>query len=266
MEEEITLPLRLTTLGAAMRTPLERLEQALLTAVKPRFPVPSMKEVVPARLDVLSSMALRMETRVSELMADIVDNESAGDAEIYRAVGRLESVLDELLDTYHEIGEMQAHGGDIKARDLLVEVFRHSLKEIRDWLAELVEFLADPRVTLEEHGVQQSGKIELTFALKFTPAPQLAQIVEWAKNQAMAESGQLAPDEPAHISKPREPYWPRGVGESSRQPSVSAHDLLKWGLIILAVLVMVNLSFIEVMLFWLGASVVRLFVWLLTGR
>lgn len=267
MEEKITLPPRLTMLGVAMRTPLERLEHVLLTPVKPRFPGPSMKEVVPARLDALSSMVLRMETRVRDLMAEVVDNNLAGKAQIYRAVGRFESVLDELLDAYREVGEMQSHGGESRVQNLLVGVFRHSLKEIRDWLAELVAFLTDPRAALEKQEIPQSGKIELTFALKFTPAPQLAQIVEWAKNQAMAESDPLVPDEPAHTPNPREPYWSRrGVNSSSSQPSISAYDFLKWGLIILVVVVMTKLSFIDLMLLWLGMSALGLFVWLLTGR
>jgi len=41
----------------------------------------------------------------------------------------------------------------VEARDLLAGVYRHFLVEVRDWLVELVETLADPMVAVKKRGL-----------------------------------------------------------------------------------------------------------------
>ncbi|MDP2827750.1 MAG: hypothetical protein Q8O37_04000 [Sulfuricellaceae bacterium] len=245
MDNEITLSPRLTTLGIALRPVLARLEQGIDAPATPACPVLCMRETISAHFDSIQRTIQRLEHRIDMLMVDVVANEAATDTEIYRAASLLEGVIDELLDACRETREMNTHGNDNIARNLLADMYRHTLNEIRSWLADLVATLVDPRSALEKRGFSLTGQVELTFALKLTPAPQLPQIVEWARKQSMSTSSKLHMGAHAlmpgpRVNKPPEPDY-----------RVSAYDLLIWFLAIVAAIIIFTTPGILILLIFL---------------
>lgn len=222
MDNEITLPPRLTTLGIALRPVLARLERGMDAPTTPACPVLSMREAISAHFDSIQRTVQRLERRINMLMADVVANEAAADAEIYRAASLLEAVIDELLDACREIREMNTHGNDNRARKLLAEMYLHTLNEIRSWLADLVAILEDSKSALEKRGLPLTGHVELACALNLTPAPQIPQILEWARKQSMIPSSKV------HIGAHALTPGPRNNKLPEPDYRVSAYDLIVW--------------------------------------
>lgn len=174
MSEQPLLPRRLTLLGETMRPLALKISGRIDMPVSPVADVHGIDEIVSSHLATLQDIVHRLPGRLAGLMADVVDNEDASDAEICRAVGRFEASVDDLLAGYVGALSLRAFGTDAEARGLLAGVYRHTLVEIRDWIAELVDVLADPLAALRKRGLPTSGEVELPLKLTLTAAPQLA--------------------------------------------------------------------------------------------
>ena len=184
MSDEIVLPRSMMMLGEAL-VPLEQnLRSSLDASVASTAPVGSMIEIVKAHFDQLQSVVHRLPDRVNGLMSDVISKDDASDRDVYRAVGRLESVLDELQSGYLDILRLAAKGDDIEGRDLLAGVYRHALKEIHVWVADIISVMSDPSAALRARGLPTSGNIELPLALTMTSAPQLQGLNNWIQRKA----------------------------------------------------------------------------------
>lgn len=186
MTDTIVVPHRLQVLGEALKPVWKRLDNRLGQPSVPATPVQGMIEVISSHLDYLQVAVRPLASRVEALMSDVVANEGVSDAEVYRAVGRFEAPLDDLVDHLQEAGSLAVYGVDIEARDCLVGVYRHALAEIRDWLKDLVESLEDPVAAARAKGIPIEGQVELPFTLTMTSAPELEQLNAWMSRQASA--------------------------------------------------------------------------------
>lgn len=193
MSDEPLLPHRLTLLGEAMRPVWKNIEREINHPIQPSRLVNGMKELIPSHLDALVTAVQRLEKRVNQTMPDIITNEDATDAAIYRSVGGFEALMDDVLAEYQEIRSLDVRGSDREARDLLAGIYCHTLGEVCDWLQELVETLADPMATVIRRGLPTSGNVTLTLALTLTAAPQLPAMAQWAKRHAVLLTTPLAP-------------------------------------------------------------------------
>ena len=90
----------------------------------------------------------------------------------------------DLLAVYREVLALNPYGRDTQARDLLAGVYRHTLVEIRDWLEDLVETLADPIAVVRRRGLPTTGYVELPLTLTLTAAPELASLSHWVGSNA----------------------------------------------------------------------------------
>jgi len=192
MSNQPVLPHRVTLLGEAMRPLGRKISAELDMPVAPVADVYGMNEIVSNHLAGLQEIVQRVPDRLAGLMADVVDNEEAGDAEVHRAVGRLEASVDDLLAGYRGVRELRAFGPDGVARDLLADVYRHTLEEIWSWIAELVDVLADPLAALGKRGLPTCGTVELPLKLTLTAAPQLAELSRCLRGQRVAPAFPLA--------------------------------------------------------------------------
>lgn len=183
MNDESLLPRRLTILGEAMRPVWQKLDAELDITPWSNTPVIDIAATVRHELAQLETALHRLTDRINDLMGEVVSNEAASDSEVYRAVGRFEAPLRDVLASYHGVQGLAAYGADAEARDLLACVYRHSLIEIRDWLGELVETLADPMAAVHRRGLPTSGYVELPLTLELTAAPELAGLSGWAEKQ-----------------------------------------------------------------------------------
>jgi hypothetical protein len=186
MSDEPMLSPRMTLLGEAMRPVWEKVQAEIDQRVPQAEVVVGMGAVVLHHFQSLRDNVPCLADRINRLMDDVVTNEAAGDAEVYRAVGRFEAFLDDLLTDYRSVRALNAYDDDMEARDLLAGVYRHTLVEIRDWLAELVETLADPMSAVIKQGLPTTGYVKLKLNLTLTAAPQLGQLSRWAERHASA--------------------------------------------------------------------------------
>lgn len=185
MNDEPVLPHRLTLLGEAMHPLWLKLREQIDTPIANQSALESgMTETISRHLDDIQGITRRLADRVNDLMADVVSNEHVSDADVYRAVGRLEASLDDLAANYHGVRALTAYGAEAEARDLLAGVYRHELVEIGDWLGDLVETLADPISALKKRGLPVTGQVELPLDLTLTAAPQLDGLIAWIERQS----------------------------------------------------------------------------------
>lgn len=186
MHDEPLLPRRLTLLGEAMRPVWLKVNAQLDMPIGHSLAVPDMADVASHHLAKIGRAIQGLSDRVNGLMRDVVSNEEASDAEVYRAVGRFEAFLDDLLAGHDAVRALATDGTETEIRDLLAGTYRHALVEVRDWLRDLVDALADPIAALKKQGLPTSGEVELPLALKLTAAPELAGLSRWATQRQLS--------------------------------------------------------------------------------
>lgn len=184
MSDDEILPRRLTVLGDAMRPLLPKLKQQLDMPVTRTTPVFSMVDVVAMQLDRLETVINRLTEAINGPISESVAKEDTSDAGLYRAAGRFEAVLDDLLSGYREVRRLNPDDAGAEVADLLADIYRHSLVEICDWLSRLVEALADPMAVAEARVLPGSGRVGLDIDLVLTAAPQLKNLADWAQRQS----------------------------------------------------------------------------------
>jgi len=184
MTDEAVLPRRISLLGEAMTPVLVKLRNEIAQPISATAPVGSMIDVISAGLNSLQSIVHRLNGQVNALMSDVVAKEDASDADVYRAVGRFEAFLDDLLSEYQGLKRLNAYGADIEGRDLLAGAYRHTLAQIQGWLQDLVDTLADPQTALRRKGLPTSGPVEIPLTLHLTGAPELAALGRWGERQS----------------------------------------------------------------------------------
>lgn len=184
MSDETMLPRRISLLGEAMSPVLVKLRTGIAQKVSATVPVGSMIDVISMSLNSLQGSVHRLNGQVNALMSDVVEKDDASDADVYRAVGRFEAFLDDLLSEYQGLKRLNAYGADIEGRDLLAGAYRHTLGEIQGWLQDLVETLADPKAVLRRKGLPTSGPVEIPLTLHLTGAPEMAALGRWGERQS----------------------------------------------------------------------------------
>lgn len=153
MSDEPLLPRRMTLLGEALHPIWLKLKVQIEMPVSRISTISNIAGFVSHHLDALQAAVERMEGRIDGLTTNVISNEGAGDADVYRAVGRVESTIDDMLEHYRSIRALGAGGTDAEARDLLADVYLHTLGEMRDWFGELVEMIADPMAAVAKRGL-----------------------------------------------------------------------------------------------------------------
>jgi hypothetical protein len=114
-------------------------------------------------------------------MAEVLRKEEAGPVDVGRSVGRLEQVISELVDGYVEVKKSRAVAESIQARNLILGIYRHHIRNICDWLDDLVLTISNPIAALERRGIEPSGDLVLTVPLNMTSPPEMEKLGELIK-------------------------------------------------------------------------------------
>lgn len=121
-----------------------------------------------------------LEIRVEDISRDVLSNEKAGLAEANRVAGRLEQVLAEFVDGYHDAQSLV--GSDpYGARELLLAVYRHYIREISDWLDKLIEAIANPASAIESRGIVPTSEVALIVTLTMTTPQEMEELLLLSK-------------------------------------------------------------------------------------
>ena len=193
MSENLALSPRVIALGEALRPISLKLHTQMGTPTRRTLAVYDLVGSIWSHLDGLGSTVGELETKVRAL-GRLVSGEGS-DADIYRTAGGLEVYIDNLLESCAEIRQWRLGASDAPARDLLAGIYLHVLAEIRDWIDEMLEVIADPVAALERRGLPTSGHVELQLDLILTEAPQLAELRRWAERNITVDH--VLPSAPA---------------------------------------------------------------------
>ncbi len=187
------LPSRVTFLGEALGPVVKSLRQAIARQVKSSCHEFVTIDDVSQHMGVISQALTHLQPRLSDLIGSAIEDERASMAEAYRAAGRLEQVLSEFVDGYHEVKASHSGPETSEARTLLLGVYRHHIRRLCEWLEELILVIADPLAASERRGIPMTGIVNLTVVLKFTTPPEMAKLNDLAKSLQIAPGPELEP-------------------------------------------------------------------------
>lgn len=121
-------------------------------------------------------------SRLDGLMSEVIRNDSAGLLEVGRSTGRMEQVLCELVNGYLEAKASHAAPEHAKARALIVGVYRHHIRNICDWMDDLILAINNPLLELDRRGIMPADQVELSVPLEITRPPQMTKLEALVKS------------------------------------------------------------------------------------
>ena len=185
MASEIVAGPRMGVLGGALQPALRRVEAALNEPVRSTGRGESFIAVAERALGHLGDALEQLEEETKLLHRSLAPD--VPEAEIHRAVGRFEMVLDGLLQCHAELLQARPRAAHQRGHMLLVAVFRRTLIQIRDWMRDVVDTGADPVQVLQRKGLPTSGDVSLELTLQYTTPEELHQLIDWIDEQEQQE-------------------------------------------------------------------------------
>lgn len=185
MASDNILAPHIVLLGEALQPVLRRVEAELS---KPAHPTgKSFIAVAEHSLGYLGDAVERLSAEMNRVLNSVVEAADVPDAQVHRAVGRYEVILDGLLERYAELRQARPRLAHRRGHELLVTVFRHTLTQIQDWLRDVVDTATDPMQVLKRKGLPTSGNVSLELAIHFTTPKELEKFTDWVAEQEEAE-------------------------------------------------------------------------------
>lgn len=132
-------------------------------------------------MGVIQQALTHLSPTIDGLMTDVIHKESAGPVDAGRSAGRVEQVHSEFVDGYLDAKASHAGPETRAAKSLVSGVFRHHIREMCDWLEDLVEVIANPTSAIQKRGIAAAASVELTVALNLTSPPEMAKLDALAK-------------------------------------------------------------------------------------
>ena len=175
------LPSQVIFLGKALAPVARGARQAMTRRLRSSGHEFVTLEDLSHHMGVIQQALTHLSLRIDGLMTDVVHKVGAGAVEAGRAAGRLEQVLSEFVDGYLDAKASHAGLEASDARSLTLGVYRHHIREICEWLEELVEAIANPASAIQKRGIAAAANVELTVALNMTSPPEMAKLDAVAK-------------------------------------------------------------------------------------
>ena len=184
MSGSFTVPKVFKTQAEALRPMASSMQARMFTSPPQNAAVSDIFELIQVHLDRIANEVPRFACEIEDGLGRAGAEGDPTDAEIFRAVGRLEVLLDRILDGYDEVRCLRASADDYEGWRLLVETYRGTLVQVQSWLDELVDFLHDPIAGLKKRGISAEGDAEVTFSLDLKAPPELNQLTEWSRQRS----------------------------------------------------------------------------------
>ena len=175
------LPSRLSTLGLALEPVAKELRHAMTRQIESSSREFVMPDDLARHMGTIQQALTHLQSRVDALMSNVVNNEGAGMAQVYREAGRVEQVLSEFVDGYEDVKASRTTADTRVGRDLLLGVYRHHVREVCEWLEDLVAVIADPLSAIETQGIPMAENVELSVVLTMTSLPEMAMLADLAR-------------------------------------------------------------------------------------
>jgi hypothetical protein len=170
------LPPQILLLGEALAPVAKAARQALVRRVRPSGQDFVTLESLSRHMGGIEHALSQLNPRLEGLMSDVIRKEGVGPLEVGRSVGRLEQVISELIDGYLDAKSSHTGAESIDARVLILGVYRHHIRNICDWLDDLVATISNPAAALRRRGFEPSDDVVLTVPLNMTSPPAMAKL------------------------------------------------------------------------------------------
>lgn len=182
LETIYVLAPQLVALGRALK-PLSKAARDALRHTVPQTDQPfvALDDLV-RHMGVIEHALSALGSRLEGLMAEVIQNGAADALVVGRSVGRLEHVLWEFVDGYHDAKACRAEPESLEAQALILGVYRHHIESICTWLDELVTTVLNPEQALDLRGLKPSGDMTLNVSLNMTDPPEMSQIGSLVKS------------------------------------------------------------------------------------
>lgn len=146
----------------------------------------------------------RLTSRLEGLMSNVIRKDGVGLIDVGRSSGRLEQVISELVDGFHDAKAFHAPAESIEARALILGVYRHHIRDICDWLDDLVASISNPAGALKRRGIEPSNDVILNISINLTSPPEMVKIGALVqKLQTQHEERVESPIRPKHARDDR---------------------------------------------------------------
>lgn len=175
-EVNCVLPPELLALGEALAPVAKAARQALVRRVRPSGQDFVTLESLSRHMGAIERALSRLTPRIDGLMSEVIRKEGVGTLEVGRSTGRLEQVISELIDGYLDAKASHAGVESTEARALILGVYRHHIRNICDWLDDLVATISNPAAALRRRGIEPSSDVVLTVPLNMTSPPEMAKL------------------------------------------------------------------------------------------
>ena len=170
-------------LGEALTPVLQKVEAQSSEPARPIGAAKNFHDVGEHAGNQISASLGRLADEVKALNG--VMHADTPEAKIHRAVSRLEMVLDELLESYADVCHALPSPTNERDHRLLLAGLRRMLARIQEWLRDVVDAMADPKVVLKRRGLPTNGEATLDLLLDLD-VPEWHQIRAWATEQTEA--------------------------------------------------------------------------------
>ena len=179
-DSQADLPANVTALGRALRPTLAKVSTTLASSPLTGGETATV-ELVEEYLSRLANAHDDFLAKVEEIGQVIAEDDELA---VYRAVGAFDAHLQVLLDGYMEV---RSWGGNKRARqgrDLLAQVHRSILTQIKGWLQEVVDVAEAPLAVAERGGLKpaEDERVSLEVTLAIQEPPELELLIEWKQD------------------------------------------------------------------------------------
>jgi hypothetical protein len=179
---EYELPPNLLALKAALPSVLHTLEKVLSEREPALLPCPDMLPEVRWHTRWMLDEIGRWTDIVSHTLAPV----ALRDGQAADAVLALNRLNDWILDWAERMKEAQRLFPDPEereARDSLVAVYRHVLRDLESGLSALASMLDDPEAELVRRGLPTQGEVTLRLEITLTECPEVSRLADWTEER-----------------------------------------------------------------------------------
>ncbi len=178
MAESEILPRSVVVLGDALRPVSRRLAARLADAPMRSTHCPDAVLFVQDQLDRVQRDLRALTDEVNGEVARVAAPDAA-DADVWRAVSRLEVHIERILDGYDRLRRTRAEAGDGAGVLLLGDVYRRLLRQVETWLNDIIAFVDDPIAAAKKRGLVAEGRVEFSIRLVPDATAQLTSVLDW---------------------------------------------------------------------------------------
>lgn len=188
MESESLLSPKLIALREAMGPVARSLRSRRQTAPPQTGYVRDMVELVSEHFDRLDHWTGDFADEIDDQLGPVSRDPDATDAQVYRAVARLEARLERLLDDWDDVRSVRPDRTAERGWNLLVDIYRDLAEQVQGWLDELLEILEDPVAALERRGLADEEHVEIPLTLTLEAPAAAKALRRWAEDRLRARA------------------------------------------------------------------------------